>query len=172
MKIRNPQMPLMFFPDSSHFVDGSTKVVNKEEGLAYAKEIMNFYENITQEQIDEYNEKVEAALYEEYTAVTTKNKNKEKVEGYVYFVESDTGFVKVGMTSNLKTRIKALRSASPHILKLKGYVKTTRYGFLEKQIHSHFSNRKTNGEWFDVKVSEFFSFVNSKGYEYVEGVIE
>ena len=76
------------------------------------------------------------------------------------------------MTSNLKTRIKSLQSASPHELELKGYVETNKYGFLEKQIHNHFSNRKTNGEWFDVKVSDFFNFVNSKGYEYVEGLIK
>lgn len=171
MIIRSPHAPLLFYPNSNHFIDGSNKIVDKKEGLAYAREAMDFYENITQEQIDKYNEEVEAELYEELTGVSTKKKKEEKINGYVYFVESDTGFIKVGMTSSLKSRVKSLQSASPHKLELKGYIKTTRYGFLEGQIHNHFSNSKTNGEWFDINVSDLVKFVESKGYDYIEGLI-
>lgn len=147
--------------------NGGCHIISKEEGLKIAESLLEFYTNTTQEEINEYNEKIDEKNYIEQLTFNDDKEPKKLKEGYVYIIQSDTGFIKIGMTSNLKSRLKTLRSASPHELELLGYVKTNKYGFLEKLIHKHFAEYNKNGEWFDVKLEKVLEYIDKKGYDFV-----
>jgi len=69
--------------------------------------------------------------------------------GHVYFLKNeDTGLVKIGMSRNLKSRIKDLRATVPGRSALLETVYTNRPRHLEKMFHLMFDKYRMNGEWF------------------------
>jgi hypothetical protein len=73
---------------------------------------------------------------------------------YVYIVESEAGFVKIGVSSNPSRRIKELRTASPEMLELLDCAPKTRPEYVEEELHSMFSSGRKHGEWFNLKNKE------------------
>jgi len=159
MRRVSPNRPLMFFPGSNYLIDGSRHCVNKEDGLKYAKALYEFYSNITQEEIDEFNDEIDEETRQEMESFNRQHSNSAKTEGYIYFVKSDTGYTKIGMTSNIDTRFKALKTTSPHKLNLICTVKGFDYEKLERKAHKHFKQRKAEGEWFDINLDQINDFV-------------
>ena len=153
---------LSYYPGENFFTDGSRHCVNKEKGFEYAKALYDFYANTTDEQIEDYNDMIDEELILEIQDQTIYKKPKKNQIGYVYFIESDSGYVKIGKTVNLKTRIKSLKSASPHDLKLLGYIKSEDYNFLEMVFHKKFDESRVNGEWFDIEMCRILDFSKRK----------
>ena len=64
----------------------------------------------------------------------------------IYFVASDSQFVKIGCTGNVVERIKSLQTASPKKLRLKAILPG---GFeTESELHTMFASARSHGEWF------------------------
>ena len=67
--------------------------------------------------------------------------------GYVYFVESEAGLIKIGYTGDLEKRLRGLRTMSPVALTLRA----TRPGSMttERLYHELYAEHRRHGEWFD-----------------------
>jgi len=64
----------------------------------------------------------------------------------VYFVQAGNGLIKIGMSLNVNSRIKALQQASPLKLSL---LKTIDGGRkMEASLHKTFKHLRSHGEWF------------------------
>lgn len=74
--------------------------------------------------------------------------------GYVYFLESEYGF-KIGMSIDIKRRIKELSVKLPFPVSLHSYCKLDNYKELEKSLHELMSNKQINGEWFHISESDW-----------------
>ena len=72
-------------------------------------------------------------------------------DALVYFIREDSGNVKIGVTANLKKRLKAIQTHNPHKMAV---VKTIHCSNIqqakkaEKELHKRFSEFRQNGEWF------------------------
>ena len=67
----------------------------------------------------------------------------------IYLI-SDGTFIKIGITSNIRKRIKNLQTGNPHKLKVlfTWYVENAEQ--LEIQLHKKFERKRKSGEWFDL----------------------
>lgn len=73
----------------------------------------------------------------------------EKYTPLVYFI-SDGEFCKIGVTMNIKERIKSLQTGSSRKLKLLTTFKGENSYELEKFLHHLFYNKHVTGEWYDI----------------------
>jgi hypothetical protein len=70
-----------------------------------------------------------------------------QVASYVYFIRALGGLgVKIGVTTNVTKRLKALRIASPNRLELLGYILGDVE--MERVLHIRFDEHRLRGEWF------------------------
>lgn len=67
--------------------------------------------------------------------------------GHVYFLASENGPIKIGYSSKLHARIRALKNSSPVPLTLLASVPGDRAD--EKRLHVKFWRHHLHGEWFD-----------------------
>jgi len=69
--------------------------------------------------------------------------------GYVYFVER-AGYVKVGYTQDIHSRMGAFQANSPFDFQLIGAIRSDEYKTLEKSIHKRLAAYHKKGEWYDI----------------------
>lgn len=87
--------------------------------------------------------------------------NKEIVEkpGYVYFLKNtETSLVKIGYTTNFKSRLQTLNCSTAFPLSLLGFKKGS-FG-LEKYFHNIFDSLRVKGEWFKLTSKDLFTIGN------------
>lgn len=166
-------------PKAIFYHDGEECLRNQFGGIITAREyyelldkIGYFYENVNDDDIEEYNKAVKVELHNELTADRKRSENKPKSLGYVYFVQADDQHYKIGGTSNLESRMKSLQVASPNDLKLITWLVANDWPEKEKQAHEYFDDKKIHGEWFDITASEIIDWAKLYGVELssVEGV--
>ena len=68
--------------------------------------------------------------------------------GHVYFLRA-SNTVKIGFSTNLRSRLKSIRTGCPDEAKI---VKIVRGGMkVEKSFHDRFAEYRTKGEWFELR---------------------
>jgi hypothetical protein len=72
------------------------------------------------------------------------------IPGYVYFLKSENGKVKIGKTANIKERMQTLKRQIPLALSLEHYFETRDMKAVERMFHEEFSDNRLEGEWFDL----------------------
>lgn len=84
---------------------------------------------------------------------SVKKTNNKK--GFVYFASSsESGSVKIGSSRNVNSRMSQLSTSSPSkIYPLFSFLCDDRL-LAERSLHRHFSEKRMNGEWFDLSKSE------------------
>lgn len=78
-------------------------------------------------------------------------KAKEKRPGFVYLIQSPTGYYKIGRTINPDNRLKTFTVKLPFEVEYVCVIKTENMFDLEKELHGYFQHKRVNGEWFDLK---------------------
>jgi N6-adenosine-specific RNA methylase IME4 len=78
---------------------------------------------------------------------------------HLYFIESETGLIKIGVAFNVDERISQLQKASPAKLSLMAFIENG--AGLEKQIHNKFEHLRSHGEWFS-PTDDLISFIHKK----------
>jgi len=68
-------------------------------------------------------------------------------ECFVYFIESDNGMVKIGSSVDPETRLRALQTGSPCVLRLL-FVEPGGSA-RERELHARFDACRRHGEWFE-----------------------
>ncbi len=117
-----------------------------------------FISEHNQSEIDEYNNQVSERQYkfmEQENAVPVKRMSE---KGYVYFVQADGRYFKIGSTTSLKSRIKGLKTSSPNYLVLKAYMETDDCRKDEELIHEMFKSKLVRGEWYDISYDELLNW--------------
>jgi len=66
---------------------------------------------------------------------------------FVYFISDGLG-TKIGTSTDVEQRLRALQTANPRKLTLLGVLPGGKN--LEKQLHKHFAHKRTRGEWFEL----------------------
>lgn len=81
--------------------------------------------------------------------------------GYVYLIEDiDNNRYKIGVTKNLKSRLKNLQTGNSNQIKLI-YSFETEYPFrLEKMLHNRFNEFHYHNEWYDLDEESIKNFLN------------
>ena len=96
-----------------------------------------------QDDIEYEDKKIEKSLEKQLKT----QKYPKRIKGYVYFIQGiNGGAIKIGYSDNPESRLKALQTGYPDILKIlllvPGTEKTERY------FHNKFAEHRLNGEWF------------------------
>jgi hypothetical protein len=87
-----------------------------------------------------------------------KHEPKPKVVGSgkkgVYLI-TDGEFFKIGKSTNIPNRIKTLQTSNPRKLTLISQYDPMLIGIdlMERRLHEHFKESRTNGEWFDLQIT-------------------
>lgn len=68
--------------------------------------------------------------------------------GYVYLVQSPTGYYKIGRTVNPRNRLKTFGVLLPFEVEFVAVISTPDMRELEKELHERFAMKRANGEWF------------------------
>jgi hypothetical protein len=68
--------------------------------------------------------------------------------GFVYLLSDQNGNYKIGKTTSLDNRIKALNTQPPFELQLIAFQKTSNNSKLEADYHKKYSHKRLRGEWF------------------------
>lgn len=82
--------------------------------------------------------------------------------GYVYVIENENHKVKIGMTVNPEKRISVLETQGGYKI-ISKYISPSikRCSRLENELHKHFAESRSVGEWFDVDFNAVVSYVKS-----------
>lgn len=140
-------------------------VVTQEEYDYLLSKVGDFYNDIEEEEIIQYNENHKLKVHQSFKSFSENHKKYEKAtRGYVYFIRADGKYIKIGCTSNLKERLKSLKIASPNELELCFYIESDHYNLIEKETHDYFSKHKKRGEWFDIHLPQISKWANEQGY--------
>ncbi len=104
------------------------------------------FKSVLKKEYDEYNSRDETELLEDHKKPVTP------IPGYVYVVKSN-GFVKIGISKNIKFRIKSISSSNPSkVVLLKSWFCRDSVG-VELKLHSEYSKFRVKGEWFKLPVN-------------------
>ena len=79
----------------------------------------------------------------------TRNK-----DGFVYFIKSDNGLVKIGKSAHPERRLRELKTGAASKLKLVETIYSEDVSGLEKRLHLRYKRRRKNGEWFELSHEE------------------
>ena len=76
--------------------------------------------------------------------------------GYVYIIKSSNGLHKIGLSVNIRRRLKQLQRAyAPEQLRLVRQIETDSMMNTERQLHNILSRRHVHGEWFALTPEDF-----------------
>ncbi len=134
--------------------DCSWNIMTKEQWDSFKKEIDSFYEKFAVQEIVAMDEKIN---------YNNKMKKHKKTKGYVYLIQSNDGFIKIGRTINIKKRFKTLSVHLPYKIRLLGIIETNDYIGLEEELHCKYAEKRVNGEWFKLnenEINELLKLVN------------
>jgi len=82
--------------------------------------------------------------------------------GYVYFVTGkNKKYVKIGMSSNLNSRLKNLKTGMSDGLYVYGFIYTKDYVKIEKELHKNYLDVNVQGEWFDLLPKDCIDLIKS-----------
>lgn len=74
--------------------------------------------------------------------------------GYVYLIQSSTGFYKIGRAKKLKERISTLGVKLPFEIEVAHSIECDDYEGMESYLHAEFASKRVNGEWFSLTADE------------------
>lgn len=80
---------------------------------------------------------------------------------YIYVIGPENGPQKIGITNNLKHRLRAIQTGNPDKLFVHHFeeIDASRVRLLERKIHLELVHKRLKGEWFNLTVEEAIDFV-------------
>lgn len=89
---------------------------------------------------------------------------------FIYFIQEGTsGFIKIGITTDIESRIKALQTGNPR--KLRCIANFRGSHIYEQKLHIKFNSSRYNGEWFH-PTKDLLQYIGRIKNEVVQNVIE
>jgi len=144
----------------SGFTDDHFKLLNLQEIEQREKEIeqakvSDFLDadgEIDTNKILERGYLIQAFTFENGKITNFKLSNGDKYpfgkSGHVYMIQAENGLIKIGASTNVKGRLKAIRTASPVELNLIGNWYQDEVYTAESKLHRKYKEKRVRGEWF------------------------
>lgn len=127
--------------------DNNVRIIGKESVIELIRYLEKGYENVTEEDIERWNEKRIRELNGDF--ISYRPSEKKEVWGQVYFIQSRY-LVKIGGTRKLNQRLESLSRVIPGGGKFLFSYETNNLWELERLLHELFSSKRKNGEWFNL----------------------
>jgi hypothetical protein len=83
--------------------------------------------------------------------------------GYVYLIQSSTGYYKIGRTVNPDNRMATFTVKLPFEVEYTCVIQCEDMYGLEKELHARFASKRVNGEWFNLAPEDV---------EYIKGLVK
>lgn len=90
---------------------------------------------------------IQATLPEPPQARFQRNRVIDQSKSEMYFL-AGAGLIKIGISTNLKSRVRSIRNSSPVDLELLA-IRPQSCTFVEIQTHTRFAHLRRHGEWFE-----------------------
>lgn len=84
---------------------------------------------------------------------------------YIYIMKCSS-FYKIGYSKNPANRLKTVRTHNPLEVKIIATLKTNNYIELERKLHDLFYNKRTRGEWFELKEDDLLTLKIEYGFSF------
>ena len=92
------------------------------------------------------------------------------MQGQVYFVRNNEGHCKIGMTTDLRSRMSQLQVSSSTSLELVFVIHSDKPELLEQEMHKRFQHKWIRGEWFSLDDSDFNTLlIEAKHHVFYQG---
>lgn len=92
------------------------------------------------------------------------------MQGQVYFVRNNEGHCKIGMTTDLRSRMSQLQVSSSTSLELVFVIHSDKPELLEQEMHRRFQHKWIRGEWFSLDDSDFNTLlIEAKHHVFKQG---
>jgi hypothetical protein len=138
-------------------------IISTEKMREIANNLLELAETLTDEDIDQMNERDRAeqiaVMEQQRQNFINRPKGRILKSGVVYLIKAEnTDRYKIGCTANLKSRLKSLRIKNPYELKLIHAISTFDIEALEETLHGKFAEYRVHSEWFELPkeaVNEF-----------------
>lgn len=136
--------------------DMDNEILTRDNWEDISIKLNELYENTSDDLIDEINLHRRKEITDFYKSLgigeVGVKKEPKKRSGYVYIVKTDDNFYKVGITNNVKNRIRGLQTSNPKKLELVGSFYSKDYQGLESHLHGKFDKHRRSGEWFELDI--------------------
>lgn len=131
----------LYFNLKTNIMENLEKLLKRETNYMFADV---FYINLTKKLMD----------------FMSDNKHK---DGFVYFIKNGAygSKVKIGSAIDIDKRVSSYQTAFNEKIFVIGYIKSEDYIFLEREIHSFFSDKRLKGEWFELNEFDLFNLRES-----------
>jgi len=91
-----------------------------------------------------------------------EKRRKKRAPGFVYLIRSESGHYKIGRTVNPEDRIQTFSVKLPFRVEYEHLIKCEDQVALERALHTRFSDKRVEGEWFDLS-PEDVAYIKSIG---------
>lgn len=143
-------------------------ILSVERMREIANDLLKLSQTLTNEEINCINQRDRdeeiAELERQRQEFLRLPKGRKPKSGVVYLIKADdTNRYKIGCTSNLKARLKALEIKNPYKLEVIHTIPSNDIEALEKALHDQFAQYRTHSEWFELTqgaIMEFCSYVD------------
>jgi len=81
-------------------------------------------------------------------------------EGYIYFIQSEGGRIKIGQSADPFRRLSDINTHSPVELQLLVTIQVPSMNEFEKLFHEYFAAKRVKGEWFDIEPRDVYELIN------------
>ncbi len=128
-------------------------VVTHDKAIAMIRCLEDFYREHTEDNLAAFNKSV--LYHQRHPAPKKKYRpSKNKVSGWVYIVQGVDGYYKIGMTTDMEKRLRALATNSHTPLTLVHAIKCRNCARAERKLHKQFSGKRGHGEWFRLNAAD------------------
>lgn len=143
-------------------IDNRGYFVEEDDVIKIINCLSKSLENIDYDELKQRNKKLLKKETEEIFKREEKEiKSRKKTVGIIYFVTDDSNFVKIGLSTDFKSRFLSFQAINPsirtiHLIKSLDIVKT------EKLFHEYFKLKRTKGEWFKLSQKDIDYILSGK----------
>jgi hypothetical protein len=137
--------------DAFCLLDQRGLIYSRDEFIALVNEIGKFYLSVNPQDITDTNNDIISQSHSDNCQEIVVKKN--KVWKYVYLISKGNNHYKIGITSNLKSRLSQIRTVEPRALLLHFFGADDALR-AERILHKNYISKNVGGEWFNLSISD------------------
>lgn len=126
-------------------------ILSHEKAAQVIARLQESYRDTHPSAIEDYNREIEAQKTHRPETAPMERKPK---AGFIYLAKAENGLYKIGLTSDLKTRIRAIQNGNLLKVELVHTITTKDMLRAEKTLHARFAKQRSKREWFALTLQD------------------